>query len=182
MLVQVSGRPILAAGDRERLRARAVEGVRRARRAGECLVAITVALDAAADPTAIAVASRRAGEDWFCFEHPDRDRFALATLGRAAAIDDRGKGRFERVAARWRALVAGAVCDDGRPVAVGGFAFAPEGGAAPHWAGFSPASLHVPEVAIARRGDEVTLTFAAVAAPDDDPDGLVARLEERAAT
>ena len=130
-----------------------------------------------------AVSARsRAGEDWFCFEHPDRDRFALAALGRAAALDDRGKGRFERVAERWRALVAGAMCDDGGPVAVGGFAFAPEGGSAPHWAGFSPASLHVPEVAIARRGGQVALTLAAVAAPDDDPDGLVARLEERAAT
>jgi salicylate biosynthesis isochorismate synthase len=188
MLVQASGRPILGAGDHERLRARAAEGVRRARRTGECLVAITVALDGTADPTAIAVASRatptrsRAGEDWFCFEHPDRDRFALAALGRAATLDDRGKGRFERVAERWRALVAGAMCDDGGPVAVGGFAFAPEGGSAPHWAGFSPASLHVPEVAIARRGEQVTVTLAAVAAPDDDPDGLVARLEERAAT
>jgi isochorismate synthase len=182
MLVQASGRPILGAGDRERLRARAAEGVRRARRAGECLIAITVPLAGATDPTAIAVASRRAGEDWFCFEHPDRDRFALAALGRATALEDRGKGRFERVAARWRALVSGAVCDDGGPVAVGGFAFAPEGGSAPHWAGFSPASLHVPEVALARRGDQATVTLAAVAAPDDDADGVVARLEERAAT
>jgi isochorismate synthase len=182
MLVQASGRPILGAGDHERLRARLADGVRRARRAGECLVAITVVLDAGADPTAIAVASRRVGEDWFCFEHPDRDRFALAALGRAAALEDHGKGRFERVAARWRALVSGAVCDDGGPVAVGGFAFAPEGGSTPHWAGFSPASLHVPEVALARRRDHVTLTLAAVAAPDDDPDALAARLEERAAT
>ena len=53
------------------------------------------------------------------------------------------------------------------PVAVGGFAFAPDGGGAPHWAGFAPASLHVPEVALARRGDEVRLTLAALAAPDD---------------
>jgi salicylate biosynthesis isochorismate synthase/menaquinone-specific isochorismate synthase len=182
MLLQASGRPILGAGDHERLRARLADGVRRARRSGECLVAITVALDEGTDPTAIAVSSRRAGEDWFCFEHPDRDRFALAALGRAAALEDRGKGRFERVAARWRALVSGAVCDDGGPVAVGGFAFAPEGGSAPHWAGFSPASLHVPEVAVARRGAQVTLTLAAVAAPDDDPDALADRLEERAAT
>jgi menaquinone-specific isochorismate synthase len=182
MLVQASGRPILGSGDRERLRARAAEAVRRARRSGECLVAITVALEGAVDPTAIAVASRRPGEDWFCFEHPDRDRFALAALGRAAALEDSGKGRFERVAARWRALVSGGVCDDGGPVAVGGFAFAPEGGSAPHWAGFCPASLQVPEVALARRGDEATITLAAVATPDDDADGLVARLEERAAT
>src|SRR6266536_382156 len=127
-----------------------------------------------------ACAARRAGEDWFCFEHPDRDRFALATLGRAAALDDGGEGRFGRVAARWRSLVADAACDEGGPVAVGGFAFAPDGGTAPHWAGFEPASLQVPEVALARRGEHATLTLAAVAAPDDDADALAARLEARA--
>jgi isochorismate synthase len=179
-LLHAAGRPLLGAGERDRLRARAAEGVRRARRSGECLVAITVTLAADADPTAIAVASRRPGEDWFCFEHPDRDRFALATLGRAAALDDRGEGRFGRVASRWRALVADAACDEGGPVAVGGFAFAPDGGTAPHWAGFEPASLQVPEAALARRGEHATLTLAAVAAPDDDAGALAARLEARA--
>src|SRR6266540_1036727 len=107
-LLQAGNRPLLGAGDRERLRARAVEGVRRARRSGECLVAVTVALAPTVDPTAVAVASRRPGEDWFCFEHPDRDGFALATVGRAAALDDSGAGRFGRVAARWRDLLADA--------------------------------------------------------------------------
>ena len=181
-LLQAAGRPLLGDGDRELLRARAVEGVRRARRSGECLVAITVALAPTVDPTAVAVASRRPGEDWFCFEHPDRDRLALATVGRAAALDDRGAGRFGRVAARWRGLVADAPGEDGAAVAVGGFAFAPDGGSTPHWAGFEPASLHVPEVALARRGERVTLTLAAIAAPDDDPDALCARLLERAAS
>jgi salicylate biosynthesis isochorismate synthase/menaquinone-specific isochorismate synthase len=181
-LLQAAGRPLLGAGDHDLLRARVTEGVRRARRAGECLVAITVALGPGVDPTAVAVASRRPGEDWFCFEHPDRDRFALATVGRAAALDDRGKGRFGRVAARWRALLADALADDAGPVAVGGFAFAPDGGGTPHWAGFEPASLHVPEVALARRGEQVTLTLAAVVAPDDDADAVAARLADRAAT
>jgi menaquinone-specific isochorismate synthase len=179
-LLQAGDRPLLGDGDRERLHSRAVEGVRRARRSGECLVAITVALAPTVDPTAAAAASRRRGEDWFCFEHPDRDRFALATVGRAAALDDRGHGRFGRVAARWRELLADAPGEDGGPVAVGGFAFAPDGGGAPHWAGFPPASLHVPEVAIARRGERVTLTLAAVVAPDDDADAVAARLLERA--
>jgi salicylate biosynthesis isochorismate synthase/menaquinone-specific isochorismate synthase len=179
-LLHAAGSPLLRAGDRERLRAHAIEAVRRARRDGECLLAVTVALRSGADPTAIAVASRRAGEDWFCFEHPDHERFALAALGCARALDERGPRRFDRVAGRWRALAADAICDDEGALAVGGFAFAPEGGAAPHWAGFEPASLRVPEVALRRRGDRTTLTLAAVAAPDDDADEIVARLEARA--
>ncbi|MDP9384120.1 MAG: isochorismate synthase, partial [Actinomycetota bacterium] len=64
-------------------------------------------------------------------------------------------------------------------VAVGGFAFAPDGGAAPHWEGFGAGRLSIPEVAIARRGDEARLTLAAVARPDDDAGALLARLEAR---
>src|SRR6185437_9177140 len=55
-----------------------------------------------------------------------------------------------------------------------------DGGGAPHWAGYEPASLHVPEAALIRRGDEVCLTLAALAHPDDVPDELAARLEARA--
>jgi hypothetical protein len=144
-LLQAAGRPLLGAGERDRMRTRAAECVRRARRSDECPVAITTALAPGADPTAIAVASRRPGEDWFCFENPDRDRFALATLGRAAALDDRDEGRFERVAARWRALVADPACDEGGPVASAASPSRPDGGTAPHWAGFEPASLQIPE-------------------------------------
>jgi salicylate biosynthesis isochorismate synthase/menaquinone-specific isochorismate synthase len=175
------GRPLLDGRDRERLRAHVAEAVRRARRAGRCLAAITVALPASADPTAIVVASRRAGQDWFCFEQPERDGFALAALGCAAPLDDRGPGRFARVAGSWRELAAEAVCDDGGPVAVGGFAFDPLGGRTPPWAGYAPASLQVPEVAIARRGGRATLTLAAVAAPGDDTDALAERMAARAA-
>jgi salicylate biosynthesis isochorismate synthase/menaquinone-specific isochorismate synthase len=179
-LLHAAGSPLLGAGDRDRLRLHAAEALRRARRSGACLLAVSVDLHPAADPTSIAVASRQGGEDWFCYEHPDRERFALATLGCATALDERGPRRFTRVARRWRELVADAVCDEDGAVAVGGFAFAPEGGSVPHWAGFEPASLRVPEVALARRGERVTLTLAAVAAPDDDADELVARLEARA--
>ncbi|MEP6953991.1 MAG: isochorismate synthase [Solirubrobacteraceae bacterium] len=185
MTLQVADRPLLGPPERARLRAHVDEGLRRARREGECLVALTVALAPDADPTAIVAASRRAGEAWFCFEQPDRDHFALATLGCVDAIDDRGPGRYRRVAARWRKLTASAVYDPAArpgsgPVAVGGFAFAPDGGRAPHWAGFPPASLHVPEVALARAGDDVRLTLAALLRADDDAAEVAARLEARA--
>jgi isochorismate synthase len=173
--------------ERERLRGRVAEAVRRARRHGAALAAITLPLRPHADPTAIAVASRRAGEPWFCFEQPERERFALAALGCAAALEERGPQRFARVARRWRDLAARAAADEPNgprgsgPVAVGGFAFAPDGGRAPHWAGFAPASLHVPEVAIARRGDDVRLTLTVLARADDVPEDLAARIETRLA-
>jgi salicylate biosynthesis isochorismate synthase/menaquinone-specific isochorismate synthase len=175
----------LSAADRARLHRRLSDALRRARRHGEALAAITVTVDAATDPTAVVAASRRLGEPWFCFEQPDRDSAALAALGVATAIEATGPDRFTTVARRWRTLASHAACDppDGPrgcgPVAVGGFAFAPDGGSDPHWAGYAAASLHVPEAAFVRRGTDVRLTLCALATPDDTVDGLLARLERR---
>jgi isochorismate synthase len=176
----------LSAADRARLEKRLAEAVRRARRRGEALGAITVAVDPATDPTAVAAASRRAGEPWFCLEQPDREGAALAALGAVAVLEADGPDRFATLAARWRGLASRAACDppDGvrgsGPVAVGGFAFAPDGGCAPHWAGYAPASLHVPEAALVRRAGEVRLTLCALATPDDTVEDLLARVERRA--
>jgi salicylate biosynthesis isochorismate synthase/menaquinone-specific isochorismate synthase len=180
--------------DRRRLRKRLEQAVKRARRgrrgAGVApegvLASVTVAVGHDVDPSALVFASRRPGEPWFCTEQPDRDRSAVAALGCAVALEARGPRRFEEVAARWRALAAVALADaaDARGaglIAAGGFAFAPEGGASPHWAGYAPASLHVPEVALARTGDEVQLTVAALARADDIAEDLLARVEARLA-
>ena len=146
---------------------------------------MTVAVDATVDPAAVAFASRAAGEPLFVLEQPDMDGAALAGLGVACALDARGPGRFQELARRWRELAISAVTDgQSGPrgaglVAVGGFAFAPEGGAAPHWAGLPPASMHVPEIALARRAEDVCLTVSALVSADDDPDVVVARLIER---
>jgi menaquinone-specific isochorismate synthase len=185
-------------GDLERLAARLRLAVRRARRAGvETLATISLPLPADVDPSAVVCASRRAGEPWFVFEQPDRGRAALAGLGEAMSFTASGAERFATVADRWRAIAAAAVSDPaddpqgGGPVAVGGFAFAEEGGGSPHWAGFDPASLTVPEVALVRRerGGErtdgvnpvVCMTLSALASPDDVPEDLLARLEQRLA-
>jgi isochorismate synthase len=182
--------------DRERLLARLQLAVKRARRAGkEILATISVPLPGGVDPSAVICASRRAGEQWFVFEQPDRGGAALATLGEVAHLSASGPGRFGVVADRWRGMSAAAVADPTEglgsgPIAVGGFAFAPDGGGAPHWAGFEPASLIVPEVALTRReprrdrGDaraEVRLTLAAMAHPDDLAEELMVRLERRLA-
>jgi salicylate biosynthesis isochorismate synthase/menaquinone-specific isochorismate synthase len=178
--------------DRERLAARLALAVRRARRTGgEVLATIVLPLPAEVDPTAVVCASRLPGERWFVFEQPDRGHAALAALGEATSLQAAGAERFATVADRWRSLSASAVSDPADdpagagPVAVGGFAFAPDGGSSPHWQGFSPASLTVPEVALVRSERKgkltVRMTLAALARPDDVPEQLLARLESRLA-
>jgi salicylate biosynthesis isochorismate synthase len=205
----VGDRPFaLAAVARERLARRLSAAVERARRSGEqTLATLSLELAGGIDPTGVACASRRPGEPWFVFEQPDRQRFSLAGLGEAIRLQAAGRERFEQVARRWRALAAAAVGDgvggadgvDGAsapgagPIAVGGFSFAPDGGASPHWRGYEPASLVVPELALARREPAdrdaaagrsarepaVRMTLTALASPDDLPEELLARLLAR---
>ena len=180
----------LTRADRERLAARLADAVRRARRSGTATLAtFSVGLADDVDPSAVVCASRRPGERWFAFEQPARGRFALAGLGEAVSLRAEGTERFASVASGWRALAGAAVGDapedagGGGPVAVGGFAFAPEGGRAPHWAGFEPASLSVPEVALSRTERDgrpsVRLTLATLASPDDLAEDLFQRLVKR---
>jgi salicylate biosynthesis isochorismate synthase/menaquinone-specific isochorismate synthase len=188
----------LSEQDRERMGARLDLALRRARRSGEpTLATSTVRLPGGVDPSAVVCASRREGEPWFAFEQPDRGGAALAALGEAVCLKSSGSGRFASVADRWRGLAATAVGDPlddpdrSGPVAVGGFAFAPEGGKTPAWEGFDPASLVVPEVAIRRAAKgahrwgrdepDVRLTLAALMAPDDRSEEVLERLEGRLA-
>lgn len=191
---------ILGEADRDRLFARLDLAVQRARRSGRSTLAtLTLALDPQVDPSAVVCASRRRGEPWFVFEQPERKQVALAALGEATSLSAHGPERFATVADRWRALAAAAVSDPpgdptrgvaggpggagGGPIAVGGFSFAQDGGFSPPWGGFEPASLVVPEVALARDEHQgkcrVRLTLSALAAPDDTPEDLLARLLRR---
>jgi salicylate biosynthesis isochorismate synthase/menaquinone-specific isochorismate synthase len=182
----------LAEPDRERLCARLGLALKRARRSGRpTLATISCALPHDVDPAAVVCASRRQGEPWFVFEQPDRGGHALAGLGQAACLEDAGPDRFATVSDRWRSLSAAAVSDSpgdadgGGPLAVGGFSFGPDGGSSPAWAGFEPASLLVPEVALVREQhdgeDRVRLTLAALVQPDDTTEDLLARLSGRLA-
>ncbi len=179
----------LSAEQRGQLAARLALAVRRARRSGgETLASISMALPAEVDPSEVVCASRRADEPWFLFEQPDRGRAALAGLGEVACLQAHGPDRFAAVADRWRAMAAAAVSEPSEqppgsgPVALGGFAFAEEGGRAPHWQGFEPASLSVPEVLLTRTAHGgVRLTLTALARPDDTPEELLDHLERRLA-
>jgi menaquinone-specific isochorismate synthase len=169
----------LAPAERDRLASILSEAVQRARRSGEQTLA-TISLERAGDldPTALACASRRSGEPWFALEQPDRGGASLAALGEAVQLRAAGRERFEQVARRWRELSAAAVGEGA--VAVGGFSFAPDGGCSPHWRGYDPASLLVPEVAL-RRDEAVHMTLTALVSPDDLAEELLARLLARVA-
>lgn len=163
--------------------------VRAARRRGTVIVlSVCTELGPGYDPSAIVAASRRADEAWFCFEQPDRSGSALAALGAVTAIEGSGPDRFTTVACRWQECVADAVTVGaaGPPgsglAALGGFAFAPEGGSTPAWRGFVPASLIVPELSLARRADVTALTVNAAVAPDDTAKEVVARIQGRVAS
>jgi salicylate biosynthesis isochorismate synthase/menaquinone-specific isochorismate synthase len=163
--------------------------VRRARNEGaRTLAAVTVPVDPELDLPAAVFAARRTDDRWFCFEQPDRDGFVLAGLGQAALLQARGPDRFSEVAASARALGRGALADgpDGGPTAsgpvfVGGFAFAEDGGASPEWASLAPASLTLPEVALARHKGEARMTVSVAVDGDEAVEALLERVDRRLA-
>ncbi len=135
------------------------------------LVSATVSLEGGSeiDPSAIAFASRMAGDRWFCWEQPDRDGFAIAGIGSAHEVVSRGEGRFEDVVAECAEIARDRLADEppglpqgAGPVWTGGFGFSPDGGRAPEWSSLPPALMALPLVAICRSGDEAFLTLGAV--------------------
>ena len=175
------------------LRERIERAVRRARREGREIVAsASFRVDAGIDVSAAVIRARHAGERLFCLEQPEWGEFALAGLGAAATVEARGPGRFREAQAAARRLAAGALRDEpgadpnappaSGPVLVGGFAFAPEGGAGPEWDGLAPAQLVLPEVSLARAGGEARATLSAALAGDEAPEAVLERLERRLAS
>jgi isochorismate synthase len=170
----------------ERLEERVEQTLRRARtRGAAALASVTALCPPAGDPTAVVAGARRAGEPWFTLEQSDRNGSALAALGCVRELRAAGPRRFAEVAARWRAVArealadpAGAVPGSGL-VALGGFAFSPDGGDSPRWAGFAAASLIVPELSFARRDGETWLTVNVEVAPDDTPGDVMGRVHAR---
>jgi isochorismate synthase len=160
--------------------------LQRARATGSpTLASMTASADHIRDPAAVIAASRRPGEPWFCFEQPERNGSALAAVGCVRALEAHGAHRFAELARQWRMLTAAASADppNGPPgsgmVAVGGFAFAPEGGSAATWEGFASGSLVVPEISLARLERRVSLTINVEAEPDSTVEDLVARVHRR---
>jgi len=193
VLTRTARRPnpfALAEDARVALADRTARAVQRARRDGApAIAALSVALSAEVDLSAAVLAARRADDRYFCFEQPDRDGFLVAGIGQATVLEARGAGRFAEVAARVRELGRRALADDpardrvrptgSGPVFVGGFAFAPDGGATPEWSSLAPAALVLPEVSFARHRGEARMTVCVVAQGDEAPAALVERLLAR---
>ncbi|HEX5909317.1 MAG TPA: isochorismate synthase [Thermoleophilaceae bacterium] len=148
---------------------------------------VTFPVSPEVDPSATILAAREAGERFFCMEQPGRDGYAVCGLGEAIAVTRSGTDRFEGAAADCRRIGARTLEDDqaadphrppgAGPVFLGGFAFAATGGATPEWSGFDPAQLVLPEVSIARMGDQARLTVTVAVDPRQ---GAAAEALERA--
>ena len=130
-----------------------------------------------------------AGDRWFCWEQPDRDGFALATLGSAAEVVSRGPGRFADVAERCSEVMRGRLADEpvdlpagAGPVWAGGFAFDADGASDPDWSSFAPALLVLPEVSLLRQGERTLLTLCAIAGGGEAPEAMRAQLQARLAS
>ncbi|HEV2771615.1 MAG TPA: isochorismate synthase [Thermoleophilaceae bacterium] len=156
------------------------------------MASASMGIEPGVDLSAAVLRARRPGDRANLLEQPERDGFALATLGCAIAVEARGQDRFPEVAAACRRLSSGAEHDDAArdllapaasgPVFVGGFAFAPEGGSGPEWASLAPAQLVLPELSLAREGAEARATVTAVVDGDEAPEAVLERLERRLAS
>lgn len=138
------------------------------------------------DPSAAVFGARMAGDRWFCWEEPDADGFALASLGSLHEGISRGADRFGDVAAECAALLRDRMADEpvdlpagAGPVWTGGFAFAPDGGRDAHWSSFPPALMVLPEISLHRRGETTLLTLCAIAGSAEAPEAQLARLRLR---
>jgi len=139
----------------------------------------------ACDPPAVAFASRRATDSWFCWEEPDRG-FALAAIGTAFSSVSRGPGRFEDVADETSSRSGTAevvngpgVGADVGPVWTGGFSFSDRRRPGSTWSSFAPAEMTLPEVSIRSEGGRTLLTVNRVVGPGADRDAITASVRAR---
>ena len=153
------------------------------------VAAVTTPVAPGLDLSGAVLRARRPDDRLFCLEQPERAGFCLAALGTASLVQARGPGRFAAASAACRRVSAGALVDDladdprapsaSGPVWVGGFAFSDHGGSEPQWASLAPAQLVLPELALARSGNQARLTLCTVVEAGDAPEEALERLERR---
>jgi salicylate biosynthesis isochorismate synthase/menaquinone-specific isochorismate synthase len=159
----------------------------RSRRRGRTLVSATRRVDGV-DPCAVAFTLRLASEPWFAWAEPDRG-FSIGAVGTAFEATSRGPERFTEVNADCLRLLRdsiqllpeGPLPAGSGALFTGGFAFSADGGSATQWSSFAPASMVLPQISLARQGDETFLTVNVVAGAGHDPEETVSRLAGRLA-
>lgn len=116
------------------------------------------------DPAAVAFASRRATDSWFCWQQPDRE-FSVAAIGTAFSSVSRGADRFVQVAedtshrsGTASVVNAPGVGDDIGPIWTGGFSFSNRHTRSSTWSSFEPAEMILPELSIQNDGKRTLLT------------------------
>lgn len=131
------------------------------------------------DPVATVFASRRAGDDWFCWEQAGGE-VSIAGLGVADSVVSRGRNRFDDLAAECSHLSGEAIVldPDGAgvrtgPIWCGGFAFADNGGQTPEWSPFPPARMTLPELVLERSEGKTALTLNLVISGSTDAERAV---------
>lgn len=153
------------------------------------LVSVTHRLESPVDPAALAFGSRGARDRWFCWEHSERDRFALAGIGAAVEIVSRGPDRFGDLARRCHETLHDRVAEEpgelpagAGPVWSAGFAFDPWGGKEPAWSSLPPALAVLPELSFLRSGDESYLTASVAVEAGADAGASIERVGGRLAS
>ncbi len=141
------------------------------------------------DPCAVAFASRRADDRWFCWEEPDRDNFAIGSLGSALDLVSRGPERFADLRGDTAALIRKRLASEpsdlppgAGPVWVGGMAFSEQSPAGGVWSSLPPALLTMPEVLIVRSDGRHLMTVCAIVGPGTAPGALRDALRTRLAS
>ena len=136
----------------------------------------------AAATDCLAIFAPHVGERFY-WEQPDRG-FAIAARGAAHLIEAAGPERFRIAAEAARECFASLhlAGDDGPQrsgaVLVGGFAFSETPSESRLWRGFPPCRFALPEVLYSRTGSDAWLTVVRRIAPDTDPEGEAAALNE----
>lgn len=131
------------------------------------------------DPVATVFASRRADDDWFCWEQAGGE-VSIAGLGVADSVVSRGRVRFDDLASECAHLSGEAVVLDPEgaghrtgPFWCGGFAFDERGGQAPEWSPFPPARMWLPELVLERSEGSTALSLNLVVTGSTDVDRVV---------
>jgi isochorismate synthase len=157
-------------------------GIRKARSRGEPVIVSWTEAVPFTSPLDLYLRGRRLDSRTFYWERPD-DRFALVGIGVARSLVNYGEVRFDEVARAWRALVDGALIENGSsgavgtgPVAVGGFSFDPLRPPTALWDGFPSGRLNLPRYLFTSGDDSCWLTVNTVVNSTSHPEAEADRL------